>query len=39
MNTSTDTKQHHAAHGDWGTATSATLHCLTGCGSARSWGW
>ena len=32
MNSSTGTKQHHdAANGDWGTATSATLHCLTGC--------
>lgn len=32
MDSSTHTTQHHdAAGGDWGTATSATLHCLTGC--------
>lgn len=32
MDSSTHTTQHHdAAGGDWGTATSATFHCLTGC--------
>jgi Domain of unknown function (DUF4396) len=32
MDSSTHATQHHdAAGGDWGTATSATLHCLTGC--------
>jgi hypothetical protein len=26
-----DAYDHHAAQGDWRTAVSATLHCLTGC--------